>query len=50
VRLGTTDELEAKGMHDTGAFGQGGSIATAGGWSSSPAPPSQAHAGTGLTQ
>jgi quinoprotein glucose dehydrogenase len=38
VRLGTSDELEAKGMHNTGAFGQGGSIATAGGWSSSPAP------------
>jgi glucose dehydrogenase len=29
--LGTSDELEAKGMHNTGAFGQGGSIATAGG-------------------
>jgi glucose dehydrogenase len=31
VPLGTTDELEAKGIHNTGAFGQGGSIATAGG-------------------
>jgi len=31
VPLGTNDELEAKGMHNTGAFGQGGSIATAGG-------------------
>lgn len=31
VPLGTSDELEAKGMHNTGAFGQGGSIATAGG-------------------
>jgi glucose dehydrogenase len=31
VPLGTTDELEAKGVHNTGAFGQGGSIATAGG-------------------
>ena len=29
--LGTSDELEAKGIHNTGAFGQGGSIATAGG-------------------
>jgi glucose dehydrogenase len=31
VPLGTSDELEAKGIHSTGAFGQGGSIATAGG-------------------
>jgi quinoprotein glucose dehydrogenase len=31
VPLGTSDELEAKGVHNTGAFGQGGSIATAGG-------------------
>src|SRR6266849_584902 len=31
VPLGTIDELEAKGIHNTGAFGQGGSIATAGG-------------------
>jgi len=31
VPLGTSDELEAKGIHNTGAFGQGGSIATAGG-------------------
>ena len=31
VPLGTTDELEAKGIKNTGAFGQGGSIATAGG-------------------
>jgi len=31
VPLGTSDELEAKGMHDTGAMGQGGSIVTAGG-------------------
>jgi glucose dehydrogenase len=31
VPLGSSDELEGKGMHNTGAFGQGGSIATAGG-------------------
>jgi len=31
VPLGTSEELEAKGIHNTGAFGQGGSIATAGG-------------------
>jgi glucose dehydrogenase len=31
VPLGTSDELEAQGIHHTGAFGQGGSIATAGG-------------------
>ena len=31
VPLGTNDELEAKGIHNTGAFGQGGPIATAGG-------------------
>jgi glucose dehydrogenase len=31
VPLGTSDELEAKGIHNTGAFGQGGPIATAGG-------------------
>jgi glucose dehydrogenase len=31
VPLGSSDELEAKGIHNTGAFGQGGSIATAGG-------------------
>jgi quinoprotein glucose dehydrogenase len=31
IPLGTSDELEARGLHNTGAFGQGGSIATAGG-------------------
>jgi quinoprotein glucose dehydrogenase len=31
VPLGVNDEMEAKGIHDTGAFGQGGPIATAGG-------------------
>lgn len=31
VPLGTSDELEAKGVHHTGAFGQGGPIVTAGG-------------------
>jgi quinoprotein glucose dehydrogenase len=31
VPLGTSDELEAKGLHNTGAFGQGGPIVTAGG-------------------
>ena len=31
VPLGTSDELEAKGIMNTGAFGQGGPIATAGG-------------------
>ena len=31
VPLGTSDEMEAKGIHDTGSFGQGGSIATGGG-------------------
>jgi quinate dehydrogenase (quinone) len=31
VPLGVTDALEAKGVHNTGAFGQGGPIATAGG-------------------
>jgi quinoprotein glucose dehydrogenase len=31
VPLGTSDVLEAKGIHNTGAFGQGGPIATAGG-------------------
>ncbi len=31
VPLGTSDELEAKGITNTGAFGQGGSIATGGG-------------------
>jgi quinoprotein glucose dehydrogenase len=31
VPLGTSDELEAKGLHNVGAFGQGGPIATAGG-------------------
>jgi glucose dehydrogenase len=31
VPLGTSDELEAKGIHNTGSFGQGGPIATAGG-------------------
>jgi glucose dehydrogenase len=31
VPLGTSDELEAKGVHNTGAFGQGGAIVTAGG-------------------
>ncbi|PWU00508.1 MAG: hypothetical protein C5B51_25055 [Terriglobia bacterium] len=31
VPLGTMDAMEAKGVHNTGAFGQGGPIATAGG-------------------
>ena len=31
IPLGTSDELEAKGIHNTGAFGQGGPISTAGG-------------------
>jgi quinoprotein glucose dehydrogenase len=31
VPLGASDELEAKGVHNTGAFGQGGPIVTAGG-------------------
>jgi len=31
VPLGKSDEMEASGIRDTGAFGQGGSIATAGG-------------------
>ncbi len=31
VPLGTSDEMEAKGIHNTGAIGQGGPIATAGG-------------------
>ena len=31
VPLGTIEELEAKGIHNTGAFGQGGPIVTAGG-------------------
>jgi quinoprotein glucose dehydrogenase len=31
VPLGTSDEMEAKGIHNTGSFGQGGPIATAGG-------------------
>src|SRR6266700_368548 len=31
VPLGTSDEMEAKGVHNTGAFGQGGPMATAGG-------------------
>jgi glucose dehydrogenase len=31
VTLGTSDELEAKGVKNTGAFGQGGPMATAGG-------------------
>ena len=31
VPLGSSDEMEAKGIHNTGAFGQGGGIATAGG-------------------
>jgi len=31
VPLGTSDELEAKGLHNVGAFGQGGPMATAGG-------------------
>jgi glucose dehydrogenase len=31
VTLGTNDELEASGVHNTGAFGQGGPMATAGG-------------------
>jgi glucose dehydrogenase len=31
IPLGTSDDMEAKGVHNTGAFGQGGPIATAGG-------------------
>jgi glucose dehydrogenase len=31
VPLGTSDLLESKGIHNTGAFGQGGPISTAGG-------------------
>jgi glucose dehydrogenase len=31
IPLGTSDQLEAKGVHNTGAFGQGGPISTAGG-------------------
>lgn len=31
VPLGTSDVLEAEGIHNTGAFGQGGPMATAGG-------------------
>lgn len=31
VPLGTSDEMEAKGIHNTGSFGQGGPMATAGG-------------------
>jgi glucose dehydrogenase len=31
VPLGRSDEMESSGIRDTGAFGQGGSIATAGG-------------------
>ncbi len=31
IPLGTSDEMEAKGIHNTGAFGQGGPITTAGG-------------------
>jgi glucose dehydrogenase len=31
VPLGTSDLMEAKGIHNTGAFGQGGPISTAGG-------------------
>jgi glucose dehydrogenase len=31
VPLGTSDVMEAKGVHNTGAFGQGGPISTAGG-------------------
>ena len=31
VPLGTSDEMEKKGVHNTGSFGQGGPIATAGG-------------------
>ena len=31
IPLGTSDEMEAKGVHNTGAFGQGGPIATGGG-------------------
>ena len=31
VTLGTSDELESKGVKNTGAFGQGGPMATAGG-------------------
>jgi quinoprotein glucose dehydrogenase len=31
VPLGTSDDLEAKGIHNTGAYGEGGPITTAGG-------------------
>ncbi len=31
IPLGTMDEMEAAGIHNTGAFGQGGPISTAGG-------------------
>jgi quinoprotein glucose dehydrogenase len=31
VPLGTSDEMGAKGIHNTGSFGQGGAIAIAGG-------------------
>jgi quinoprotein glucose dehydrogenase len=31
IPLGTSDEMEAKGIHNTGSFGQGGPITTAGG-------------------
>ncbi|HEX5278597.1 MAG TPA: pyrroloquinoline quinone-dependent dehydrogenase [Micropepsaceae bacterium] len=31
VPLGTSDEMEANGIHNTGSFGQGGPMATAGG-------------------
>src|SRR6185369_7522784 len=31
VPLGTSEEMQAKGIHNTGSFGQGGPIATAGG-------------------
>lgn len=31
VPLGTSDEMEAKGIHNTGSFGQGGPIVTGGG-------------------
>jgi quinoprotein glucose dehydrogenase len=31
IPLGTSDEMEAKGIHNTGAFGQGGPMTTAGG-------------------
>src|SRR6185295_329012 len=32
VPLGISEEMEAEGVHNTGSFGQGGPIVTAGGW------------------